>query len=206
VNVTVTQVDTIRPGVLSYTMSAIDVGYQMIDGPVEGTYLDLPEGMYLLSITIVDNFNADFVLPRRVPQPPGASSRDEPSAQPPNSRWLAAALPDPAGLLDCQAADPADTLPLVLAYPQRTGLFWTYRDSSDARPYWTDKVIEGRETIRTPAGTFDCWRIRWIFTPHPGGAFVDYVSREGLIRRHAEGGPLNNRYTTTCDLISFTLR
>jgi len=207
VNLTVTQVDTIRPGVLSYTMSAIDVGYPMIDGPPERTYMNLPEGMYLLSIKTVNYFNAGLVLPRRVPQPPGAISRDEPSAQPLNSRWLAAALPDPAGMVDCQAADPADTLPLVLAYPQRTGLFWTYRDSSAARPYRTDKVIEGRETITTSAGTFDCWRIRFIFAPSDGVDVVDYVSPEGLIRRRIEAGSLNHDITfLTCDLISLTLR
>jgi len=206
VNLTVTQVDTIRPGVLSYTMSAIDVGYEMIDGPPECTYLNLPEGMYLLSIKTAKYFNSGLVLPRRVPQPPGAISRDEPSAQSLSSRWLAAALPDPAGLVDCQAADPADTLPLVLAYPQRTGLFWTYRDSSDARPYRTDKVIEGRETITTPAGTFDCWRIRFIFTPSGGIGYVDYVSPEGLIRRRIESGSLKDPDYLTCDLISLTLR
>jgi hypothetical protein len=208
VNLTVTQVDTIRPGVLSYTMSATDVGFEFIDGPPERTYLNLPEGMYLLSIKTAKYFNSGLVLPRRVPQPPGAISRDEPSAQPLNSRWLAAALPDPAGLVDCQADNPADTLPLVLAYPQRTGLFWTYRDSSDARPYRTDKVIEGRETITTPAGTFDCWRIRFIFTPSGGENFVDYVSPEGLIRRRIKLGYQNDHdiLFLNCDLISLTLR
>ena len=207
VNLTVTQVDTIRPGVFSFTMSAIDVGYEFIAPPPERTYLNLPQGMYLLSEKPGDTYNAGYLLLRRVPQPPGAISGDEPSAQPLNSRWLAAVLPDPAGLLDCQAADPADTLPLVLAYPQRTGLFWTYRDSSAARPYRTDKVIEGRETITTSAGTFDCWRIRSIFTPSPlAEDWVDYVSPEGLIRRRFDVRYLDGHSVLTCDLISYTLR
>jgi hypothetical protein len=205
---TVTQVDTIRPGVFSYTMSAIDVGLEMIDGPPERTYMNLPQGMYLLSMnTVWYYWHAGHLLLRRVPQSPGANSGDEPSAQPSNSHWLTAALPDPAGLVDCQAADPADTLPLVLAYPQRTGLFWPYRDSSAARPYWTYKMIEGRETITTPAGTFDCWRIRFIVTPSGGGDYVDYVSPEGLIRRRIANGSLKDHDISvlTCDLISYTL-
>jgi hypothetical protein len=206
VNVTVTQVDTIRPGVLSYTMRGIDAGSEMPDGPPERTYLNLSEGMYLLSRKTAMS-NAQFVLPRRVPQPPGAISRDPPPTGFPNAYAMVAALADPAGPTACNQAVPADTLPLVLAYPQHTGLVWTYYDSTDAWPYRIEKVIEGRETITTPAGSFECWRIRQISTPSLGrGDLVDYVSPEGLIRRRFEGRLSNGLWTTTCDLTSFTLR
>jgi hypothetical protein len=205
VNLTVAQVDTIRPGVLSYTIRGIDVGSEMRDGIPERTYLNLPEGMYLLSRKTVMSINAGAIMPRRVPHPPDIVSGHPPLAGFPNAFGLAAALANPAGLITAQTADLADTLPLVLAYPQHTGLIWTYRDSSDARPSRVEKVIEGRETITTPAGSFDCWRIRFIFTPPSDGDLVDYVSPEGLIRRRFEGRLWNGLWTTTYDLTSFTL-
>jgi len=205
VNVTVTQVDTIRPGVLSYTMQAIMVESMIPDKEIsEFTYLNLPEGMYFLSWKTWSS--AGFLMPRRVPQPPDAISSDPPLAGFPNTPGLLAAFADPAGLTVCQGDVPADTLPLVLAYPQHTGLIWTYYDSTDAWPYRIEKVIEGRETITTAAGTFDCWRIRHISAPSLGRAdLVDYVSPEGLIRRRSEGRMQNGLWTGISDLTSFTL-
>ncbi len=203
---TVERVDTIRSGVLSYTLRGIDVGSEMIDGIPERKYLNLAEGMYLLSSKQVVSSAAGASLPRRIPHSPNALTGDVSSPQAPSIPWLGAALPDAPGLADCQAADPADTLPLILAYPQHTGLFWTFRDSSDMRPYRIDKVIEGREAISTPAGTFDCWRIRFIYTPSFGTDIVDYVSPEGLIRRRIVGRLWNGTWITNYDLTSLTLR
>ncbi len=206
-NLTVTQVDTIRPGALSYTIRGVDLPVERfyVDIYPERKYLNLPQGMYLLSITPGRWATAEFMLPRRIQQPPDPLVRDGISVQSRSAHWLAAPFPDLAGPIACQATDPADTLPLVFPYPQHTGLFWNYRDSSDARPYWTSKVIEGRETITTPAGTFDCWRIRFVLTPPRSGRFVDYVSPEGLIRRRTEYRSSDTVWSYTSDLISYAL-
>jgi hypothetical protein len=200
---TVDQLDTIRPGVLSYTIHGVDARY-MPDEIPEFTYLNLPEGLYLLSWKRVMS-DAEAMMPRRVPYTPDSISSNPPLAGFLDMPRLAAALANPAGLTVCQGDVPADTLPLVLAYPQHSGMVWTYRDSTDARPDRIEKVIEGQETITTPAGTFDCWRIRFIYTPPRDFDLIDYVSPEGLIRRRFVGRMWNGLWIGISDLTSFKL-
>jgi hypothetical protein len=180
---TVEQVDTIRPGVLSYTMRSIEVGSEMPYGIPECTYLNLSEGMYLLSWKLTV-YGGSPVLPRSVPFVPGIGSTGPPLTGFPNAIGSVAALPDPEGLTAAQVANPADTLPLILAYPQHSGLLWTCHDSGGAWSFRSERVIEGRETITTPAGSFDCWRIRHIRgAPEADWHIVDWMSAQGLIRR-----------------------
>ena len=202
VNLTVAQVDTIRPGVLSYTMRSIEVGSAMPYGIPECTYLNLPEGMYLLSIP---SGASSFALLRPVPHPPGVVSGGPPLAGFPNAIGSVAALLDPEGLTAAQVANP-DTLPLVLAYPQHAGLIWTYHDSGSAWSFRSERVIDGRETITTPAGSFDCWRIRHIRgAPAADLHIVDYISAQGLIRRRIEMDDFTGNWIFTYDLTSFEL-
>jgi hypothetical protein len=105
-----------------------------------------------------------------------------------------------------QVADLADTLPLVLPYPMHDGLLWTARDSTGGTTVSLDKLVEGWETIATPAGSFGCWRIRRIYGAPLGGVeSYEYVSEQGLVRRRAELQSSSGVYRDTYNLISFTL-
>ena len=75
-----------------------------------------------------------------------------------------------------------------LAYPLEVGSRWTVYSDPDGR--WSnDKEVMGMVTRTVPAGTFQCYEVRWyIHVTEQGSSFegldwVDYVAREGLIER-----------------------
>jgi hypothetical protein len=74
---------------------------------------------------------------------------------------------------------------ICFEYPLELGKQWTVRYSGN--PWKVEKEIIGQTTITVPAGSFDCWEIRWT---HPESSwnddldFRDFVSEEGLIKRH----------------------
>lgn len=56
----------------------------------------------------------------------------------------------------------------------------------------TDSGLEllGTETVRTPAGTFDCWALRFVGTSNKHPPYVAWVSRDDrflYVRGHADG-------------------
>jgi hypothetical protein len=201
-SVSVEQVDTVPPGVLAYNTRAIEVGSDMRDGIPECTYLNLSEGMYVLSQGL-----GSMALPRQVPHAPDVNPSILPMAGFPHVNAMVSALVHPEGQIVSQEANLADTLPLILAYPQHSGLLWTCHDSGGAWSYRSERVIERRETITTPAGSFDCWRIRHIYgAPWAELHEVDYISAQGLIRRRLSMySSSTGDWIYTYDLTSFEL-
>ena len=74
----------------------------------------------------------------------------------------------------------------VLKYPLEIGNYWTYRQED--QPFRIDKEVIQDTLITVPAGTFNCYQIRWIYdyaepfknlTIH----FYDFIADEGLILR-----------------------
>jgi len=74
----------------------------------------------------------------------------------------------------------------VLKYPLEIGNYWTYRQED--QPFRIDKEVIQDTSITVPAGTFNCYQIRWIYdyaepfknlTIH----FYDFIADEGLILR-----------------------
>jgi len=74
-----------------------------------------------------------------------------------------------------------------LAYPMKIDHRWTYNTwPSQAWPR-TDKIITGRKTITVPAGSFDCWEVKWLYLVREDGSYyssishIDYVADIGLV-------------------------
>ena len=74
-----------------------------------------------------------------------------------------------------------------LKYPFKLGSQWTYR--SPGNPRQIDKKILSFETVKVPAGSFNCFKIQWLFDINQDSVwddnivFYDYVSEKGLIKR-----------------------
>ncbi|MBN1779662.1 hypothetical protein JW948_00920 [bacterium] len=77
--------------------------------------------------------------------------------------------------------------PPLLVYPSsiQVGHAWTYR--SPGNPFMIRKLPVGQETIQTPAGTFQCMKIRWLYEEDIAQGqnilFYDYISDQGLVCR-----------------------
>jgi len=73
----------------------------------------------------------------------------------------------------------------ALGYPLNEGKSWTYR----SMPWRMDKEITGNETIETDAGSFQCFKIRWLYDMDENGSWdenisiIDHISEEGLVKR-----------------------
>jgi hypothetical protein len=195
---TVEQVDTTATGTTLYTVRAVWTGSSMPYGIPECTYFNHPDGLYRHSCDQPPGDGSGFALPK-IP----ADSRNPWALLPPIY------LAGPAGpAMLSGAMAPADTLPLVLAYPQHKGMSWLVHDSDDVWAYWVSKTIEARETLVTPAGSFDCWRIRTRVGGGPWSTVlgIDYMSPEGLVKRRAsERFPNNGNWISTLTLTSFKL-
>lgn len=84
-------------------------------------------------------------------------------------------------------AYPLDPPHKDLAYPMKIDRRWTY--SSWPSQEWprTDKIITGRKNITVPAGSFDCWEIKWLYLVREDGSYhstishTDYVADIGLV-------------------------
>lgn len=80
-----------------------------------------------------------------------------------------------------------DPPPRVIPYPPDVGTTWTYRE--DHNPFRMDKVIEGQVELTVPAGTFECFTVRWLWDFNSDGEWdtdieaIDYVGAGGLIKR-----------------------
>ena len=75
----------------------------------------------------------------------------------------------------------------VLEYPLTEGKNWTFRPVGP--PWRIDKEIIGNETIETDAGSFECFKIRWLYDLDANGIWdtdifiIDYLAEEGLVKR-----------------------
>ncbi len=82
-----------------------------------------------------------------------------------------------------------------LAYPLVRGQRWVVRQD----PYY-ESVIEGSDLLRTPAGTFACWRVRLDASYFgPRDRAVAYWGKDGYIglRAHARGVMTDNEGNVT---------
>ncbi len=74
-----------------------------------------------------------------------------------------------------------------LKYPLKIGSQWTYIDSGNTGHI--DKKILNYETVKVPAGSFNCFKIQWLFDINQDSVwdddiiFYDYVCAKGLIKR-----------------------
>ena len=74
-----------------------------------------------------------------------------------------------------------------LKYPFKLGSQWTYR--SPGNPWHIEKKILSYETVKVPAGSFNCYKIQWLYDMNQDSVwddniiFYDYVSEKGLIKR-----------------------
>jgi hypothetical protein len=207
VAMTVDHVDTILPGVPAYVVRCSGVASDTFDRIPEQTYLNLSTGMYLLPPNTSSRCRQSFpMMPRHVPDSLSWMSDDQPFALFLMTHRLLATLAGPAGLTAVSETYPADTLPLILAYPQSPGQAWTHRDTCGIWEYQVERVIEEREMVTTPAGSFDCWRIRSICGPPFGGlTLVEYISDHGLIRRRMEVPISGGLIGQDLELISLSL-
>lgn len=75
-----------------------------------------------------------------------------------------------------------------IKYPLETGSQWIIRQSGN--PWRMDKKVLGKETVKVPAGDFNCWKIQWLYDIDKNGEwdndiiFYDYICSEGLICRY----------------------
>lgn len=76
----------------------------------------------------------------------------------------------------------------VLVYPLEDEVEWLFNDD-ETLMIW--KSLIGRENVTTPAGTFECYKIKWVyeenalFSPE-NFEFYDFISEKGLIKRTLE--------------------
>ncbi|RKY84323.1 hypothetical protein DRQ09_08785 [candidate division KSB1 bacterium] len=78
--------------------------------------------------------------------------------------------------------------PLIcLHYPIKVGVRWVYRVRGN--PWLCEKKVIGEEVVKTPAGEFNCFIIKWLIDMDDNGEFdsniefFDYISEKGLIIR-----------------------
>jgi len=75
-----------------------------------------------------------------------------------------------------------------IKYPLETGSQWIIRQSGN--PWRMDKKVLGKETVKVPAGNFNCYKIQWLYDIDNNGEwdndiiFYDYICYKGLIRRY----------------------
>jgi hypothetical protein len=90
------------------------------------------------------------------------------------------------------SVDPGDSYYLFdpprkeIAYPVEAGKQWVYVNTDFFR---VEKTIVDRKTIQVPAGTFECWEIRWQY--HTGDdddstriEMTDYIADIGIVAHY----------------------
>ena len=96
------------------------------------------------------------------------------------------------GIAECMGERPdsliyEDPPVRALKYPLRVGSSWNYRQTGN--PWRIDKEVTGTEQVDVPAGSFDCFVVKWSIDISDDGEwdneieFIDYIATEGLIRR-----------------------
>ncbi len=74
-----------------------------------------------------------------------------------------------------------------LKYPIKIGSQWTY--TYPGKPWHIDKKILNYEKVKVPAGSFNCFKIQWLYDMNHDSVwdndiiFYDYVCEKGLIKR-----------------------
>jgi hypothetical protein len=179
--VTVVGVDTILPGVYSYTIRATSVPPDEKTPSPEKRYVNLPDGMYVIH---THTGLSSLALPKQRERGPSVMFRGR---QYQDLRALLTSLIGPLGVDAAGQSGSDDSFSLVLPYPQSRGQRWTCTQVGDDHPFGVDKQITGSETVKNSAGSFDCHVIRWIYDPPMEDLDVlDFTSAEGLIRRRVE--------------------
>lgn len=204
--VEVVRVDTIVDDILQYHMHGVWMKDTIGGGIYEGTngYLNTADGLYLRMSDA-----SLLVLPKT------------PSTRSVAPRGFGAMPHVPlAGNPDQSASFPIVYEPalLVLPYPQSVGARWVFNEFDEPEGAF-ERMIDGREKIATEAGSFDCFRIRFIFPPELADISVtDYVAEEGLVRRVIEipgfittdylapTGRDTVAYSETYNLVGYTLK
>ena len=177
---TVVGVDTILPGIYSYTVDATSTLPEWPTPPPENRYVNLPDGMYLQSSEI----GAGLELPKQHAGGPAVMFRGR---QFRGIQSLIASLVGPFDMASGGRSAWYDPLPLILPYPQHLGQRWACSPPGDDQTLRLDKQITGRETAKNSVGSFDCLLIHWIYDPPLEDIdLVDFISAEGLIRRRVE--------------------
>ncbi len=177
---TVVRIDTILPGIYSYTIRETSAAIGWPEPPPELSYANLPDGMYRLR----PDGQSSLALPKQRAGVPGVIFRGRRYK---DTRTLIASLIDPAGMTSAVRSGLFDPLPLVLPYPQRLQQRWTYRAIGIGQGLGVDKQIVAFETAKTSAGSFGCHVIQWIYEPPLEGVdVVEFISAEGLIQRRVE--------------------
>jgi len=76
----------------------------------------------------------------------------------------------------------------VLLFPLKVHRMWSYStEGASFYPIW--KKIVGTETVKTPAGSFFCFKIQWMFDFDNDGAWdsyiqqFDFVCAKGVVKR-----------------------
>lgn len=75
---------------------------------------------------------------------------------------------------------------LNLKLPLLNDIIWTYRHSSEELSVQIDKRVVDAESVKAPAGTFECFKIKYEYSSHPSFENVeiyDWIAEEGLIKR-----------------------
>lgn len=77
--------------------------------------------------------------------------------------------------------------PIVYQYPLQVGSKWTFRDYG--KPFLIKKEVIDTEIIRTPAGNFKAYAIRWYYDMDENGIYdpdiivTEYLHEVGLVKR-----------------------
>ncbi|MDP2208193.1 MAG: hypothetical protein Q8K98_05375 [Bacteroidota bacterium] len=77
--------------------------------------------------------------------------------------------------------------PKVYQYPLQVGIKWTFRDYG--KPFLIEKEVIDKEVIRTPAGNFNAYVIRWYYDMDmnqiydPDIIVTEYLHAVGLVKR-----------------------
>lgn len=77
--------------------------------------------------------------------------------------------------------------PKVYQYPLQVGSKWIFRDYG--KPFLIEKEVIGREIIRTPAGNFNAYAIRWYYDMDRNGIYdpdiivTEYLHEVGMVKR-----------------------
>jgi hypothetical protein len=177
-HVEVTRIDTILPGILFYEVR--ESFTDELNDAVEAmrSYVNLPDGMYLYCES---RFEPHWMLLKSSSdaQSPGSHTRRSGTL-----RELAESILYPPCTGEGHETEYFDPVRLVLPYPQEIGYQWVYVDSAEADLYGVDKRIAAWQTVSTPAGTFDCVSIEWLYTNDPPLVDIEtLVGSQGLIRR-----------------------
>ena len=95
-----------------------------------------------------------------------------------------------------------------IAYPPEEDYQWNYREVDN--PWLIDKRYLEPQEVQTPAGTFQCYVISWLYDRDADGVWdddielYDYISDIGLVRRiytyHDIGIMREEELLGTCDI------